>query len=179
MIKTKKALIVIDVQNYFINEHTEQIPGKIAEYIRTNKSEYEIVLFTKFVNSDKSNFFRSHGWDKCAESPETDIHHTLTRIVDNGNSHVFVKDTFSAFKNEKLVGLLRENGITEIHLCGTDTEACVLSSAYDAFDLGFKVKVLTDLCGTMNGAEFHESAKKIIEWTFERPTANNARKTMP
>ena len=175
----KKALIVIDVQNYFINEHTAHIPSRIAEYIGRNGSEYGAVLFTKFVNNEKSNFFLAHGWDKCTEPPETDIHPTLARLANNGNSHVFEKDTFSAFKNQRLVDVLRKKGINEIHLCGTDTEACVLSSAYDGFELGFTVKVLTDLCGTMNGAEFQESAKKIIEWTFERPAANNARKTMP
>ena len=33
----KKALLVIDVQNYYINEHTKDIPQKIAEHIKTNK----------------------------------------------------------------------------------------------------------------------------------------------
>jgi len=53
---TKKALIIIDVQNYFVNELTKSLPEKIVRYI--NKTDYDFVVFTKFINKKGSNFFK-------------------------------------------------------------------------------------------------------------------------
>jgi len=52
----KNSLIVIDVQNYFVNEHTKSIPEKIAQFIDKNK--FNFVLFTKFINREGSNYFK-------------------------------------------------------------------------------------------------------------------------
>ena len=72
---SKTALIIIDVQNYFVNEHTKGIPEKIAQFINENK--FDFVLFTKFVNHEGSNYFKLLNWHKCLGSPDTDIYPTL------------------------------------------------------------------------------------------------------
>lgn len=61
-------------------------------------------------------------------------------------------DSYSAFiENDKrsqtgLAGLLREMGISQVYMCGLATNFCVLYSALDAVELGFKPIVLWDLC---------------------------------
>lgn len=44
----KKALVIIDLQNYYINETTKHLPSKIKDYIESNN--FEFVLFTKYIN---------------------------------------------------------------------------------------------------------------------------------
>ncbi len=61
-------------------------------------------------------------------------------------------DSYSAFfdnAKKKATGLekyLREHGATEIYLCGVATDYCVLYSALDALELGFKTHVIADAC---------------------------------
>lgn len=44
----KNALIIIDVQKYFLNKHTKHIPEKIAKFLEKNR-DFNFVLFFKFV----------------------------------------------------------------------------------------------------------------------------------
>lgn len=92
----KTALIVIDVQNYFVNEHTKDIPEKIAHFLSENR--FDFILFTKFVNRTSSNFFKLLDWKKCVGSPDTDIHHSLEKFVRKDN--LFEKASYSIFKTD-------------------------------------------------------------------------------
>ena len=161
----KSAILIIDVQNYFINVHTRDLPKKIAAHVRD--ARYDYVLFTKFVNNKNSNFVKMLGWDKCNSAPDTDICSELSGLVNKENANVFEKHTLSAFKNPKLKKFLDANTVTKLYICGTDSEACVLSSAFEAFDFGFDVQILKELCASSNGKDFHEYARTIIERNLE------------
>jgi nicotinamidase-related amidase len=163
----KKALLVVDIQNFFIDERTADLPRKIKQRIESEK--YDELIFTKFINTLDSNFFLN-GWKHCMEPPETDIHPELASYAND--SAVFEKHGFSAFRAEGLLEYLKRKGIKEIHICGTDTDACVLASAYDAFEFGYDVKVLEDLCASRNGKEFHDMGLKIMRRNLEFKETN-------
>ena len=74
---TKNTLIIIDVQNHFMNNKIKILPQKIAKFIKKNK--FNFVLFTKFVNKKSSNFFKILNWKECINSPDTDIHSAMDR----------------------------------------------------------------------------------------------------
>jgi nicotinamidase-related amidase len=152
----KTALIIVDVQNCFITEENKDLPKKISKRI----PNYHEVIFTRFVNHDGSNF-AAHGYHKCKNEHESSIHQDLAEIAKERK--VFTKHTFSAFKAKGIIEYLKEKGIDEVHICGTDTDACVMASAYEAFDLGFRVRPIYELCASCNGREFHEAGKKILE----------------
>lgn len=160
----KNALIVIDVQNYFVNKNTKILPQKIANFIENNK--FDFVLFTKFVNKEDSNFFKIFDWKKCTDSPDIDIHSALVKFVDKNNA--FEKSTYSIFKCEKLAKFLKKNKITKLFLCGIDTDACILASAYDGFDLGYYIEILKDLCLSHSGEKLNNSALNIIEKNLQK-----------
>ena len=157
--KNKNALIVIDVQNYFVNEHTKNIPSRIASFIQKNK--FDFIVFTKFVNHKNSNFFKLLNWKKCLRSPDTDIHPILEKFVNKSN--VFEKAYYSVFKSNKLVKFLKKNNINNIFLCGIDIDACVLASAFDGFDSGYKIHILKDLSLSHSGKKLDTAALKIIK----------------
>jgi len=153
----KTALVVVDVQKFFIEPAIANLPAKIKDWVK--KAKYDEIVFTKFINTINSNFY-AHGWDKCMDSPDTDIHPDLATL--SAEMPVFEKSGFSAFRAEGLMDYLKRKNITDVHLCGTDTDACVLASAYDAFELGFKVKVLEELCASRNGSDYHEMGLNIM-----------------
>ncbi len=159
----KTALIVIDVQNYFVNEHTKVIPDKIASFIQENK--FDFIGFTKFVNNKNSNFFKLLNWKKCLNPPDTDIYTTLSRFVNKNN--LFEKATYSVFKCDKLVEILKKNDINKIFLCGIDIDACILASAFDGFDLGYEICILEDLSLSHSGEKLDNAAVEIIKKNFK------------
>ncbi len=82
----KSALVVVDVQNYFINKHTKGLPEKIQKFIVKNRDDFDFVLFTKFVNDKKSNYFKLWGWKDCFSSPDIDIHPALIEFTKNSEN---------------------------------------------------------------------------------------------
>lgn len=160
----KTSLIVIDVQNYFVNEYTKNIPEKIARFI--DESKFDFVLFTKFVNREGSNYFKLLNWKKCLDSPDTDIHPALEKFVNDSN--IFQKTSYSVFKSKGFSDFLKRNEITKLYLCGIDIDACVLASAFDAFDLDYEVEVLTDLSLSHSGERLDNAALEIIKKNLTR-----------
>lgn len=156
---SKTALIIIDVQNYFVNEHTKSIPEKIAQFI--DKNRFDFVLFTKFVNREGSNYFKLLGWKKCLGSPDTDIHPALAKFVNDSN--LFEKASYSIFKSKGFPDFLKHNNISKLYLCGIDIDACVLASAFDGFDLGYEIHILKDLSLSHSGKKLDKAALEIIK----------------
>lgn len=154
----KNALVVIDVQNYFVNEKTQNLPRRIRDYI--NKNNFDFIIFSKEVNNKDSNFVKLLNWRKMFSSPDTDIHPTLLKFANSANT--FEKSTYSIFKAKGFLNFLKKNNITRLYFCGTDIDACVLASAFDAFDLGYDIKILKDLSKSHSGKDLDEAAIKII-----------------
>jgi len=157
-IMSKRALIIIDVQKYYINENTRNIPSKILDYIKSNK--FDFILFTKFVNNEDASLYKISGWKKMLSSPDIDICDELLGFVEKDN--VFQKQTYSAFKVESFKNFLEKKQISEIFLCGFDTDACVLATSYEGFDLGYKVKVIGELTASHSGEVFRSAGIDII-----------------
>jgi nicotinamidase-related amidase len=88
----------------------------------------------------------------------------------NGDRFV-VKPRYSAFDHTPLDPLLRELEVERILLAGAATEMCVIQTAIDAREEGFKVTILADACATAD-AEMErlalEYAERIVGAFVER-----------
>jgi len=62
------------------------------------------------------------------------------------------KTRYSAFAGTDLEIKLRERGITEVHLVGVCTDICVLHTAVDAYNKGFKIVVYKEAVASFNPA---------------------------
>lgn len=147
-------LLVIDCQKAFINEFTESYIEEIDGLIKSNK--YKNVAFTKYINTEDSVFYTNLKYKKCLNDEERKI------IINTEKYKVFEKMTYTAL-NDELKFYIEENKITEIHLCGFDTEACVLKTAADLFEGNYNVKVLKNYTMSNSGLDYHKWALKIIE----------------
>jgi nicotinamidase-related amidase len=155
----KTALLVVDVQSYFVKEAPDGFATKIADHI--SNSSYDFVGFTIFRNTYNSNFVKSLGWEDCQDEEDTKLANELSPFISTTDTNVFsLKYTYSAMQALDLQETLRQRGIEEIVLCGIDTDACVLATAFEAFDLGYKVNVLFDLCHSTGNLT--KEAKAII-----------------
>ena len=147
-------LLVIDLQQYFINENTKEIPSKIEDIV--NSGKYKNIAFTRFVNFKNSIYTKKLNWNGCINKNETQI------VIDTKNNKIFNKSIYSAV-NKELLNYIEENKIEEIYLCGIDTEACILKTAFDLFEKEYDVYVLKDYCASTLGVKRHNNAIAILK----------------
>jgi nicotinamidase-related amidase len=138
-----KVLIVIDVQKFFITEETKPIIENIAKYLKNNFSKYSAIYFTIFKNDSKAPLWKISQWQGCTNSPDTNICDEIKEFSNSTN--LFYKNILSAAKILQITQGIKKNNISEVHLCGFDTDCCVLATAYDLFDLGIKPVILENL----------------------------------
>ena len=153
----KKLLLVIDVQNDFINDNTKDYVNKIEKLINSNK--YDEIVFTKFINNENSKWYKELNYKGCIDKQGQDI------VIDTQEYKIFEKTIYSALNNE-LRKFIKENDIEQIYLCGFDTDACVLKTALDLFENNYEVYVLKDYCMCSAGQKIHnetiENLKRLI-----------------
>lgn len=92
-----------------------------------------------------------HRWDSDAPALVRDAldgpgGDALRRIVPRDGDAFVLKPRYSVFDHTALVLLLRELDVERLVLIGAATEMCVVQSAIDARELGFKVSILADAC---------------------------------
>jgi len=157
----KKALVIIDAQKGFINKLTNKIPSKIRVFIEKNKEDYDLIIFTKYINHKNSNFVKNLKWSGFMDKKETAIVDELKCFVNSKN--LFIKDTYGSFVDNKLLNLLKRHKIGQVELAGIDTENCVLTFARDAFDRGMAVVVHKNLSASHSSLKLHNAALEIIK----------------
>lgn len=141
-------LLVIDVQKDFVNDNTRQYVKKIQELI--NLEQYDNIVFTKFINSENSIWYKKLGYKGCLNKVGQDI------VINTKNYKVFEKTIYSAL-NDELEKYLSDNNIERIYLCGFDTDACIQKTALDLFENGYEIYVLQDYCMSHLGVELHNT----------------------
>jgi len=158
---TESVLIVIDPQKSFCTPITQPTVPKIAQFIINWQKAHKPIVFTRFVNCPNSPYETLLRWQKCQES--SDEVAFIEEIIPLVQTHfVVTKQLYSAFTSDEFVRLLTEKGWKTLVLCGFSTHACVMKTALDAFERGFRPVILTDLCGSHNGVNLHESALTIL-----------------
>lgn len=79
----------------------------------------------------------------------------------DGDYYIRTKKRLSSFYPTDFEFLLRQLGVTNVVLTGTMTDACVLSTAFDAANRDFRVIVPRDVCAGYSSAA-EEGALRII-----------------
>ena len=141
-----RLLLVIDVQNDFINEHTKNTLTKIKELVDSNK--YDLTAFTRFINDENSIWYKKLNYKGCMTKEGQAI------AINTKNNKVFDKNIYTAV-NDELKKYIQKNNISKIYLCGFDTDACVQKTAIDLFEQNYDVYVLKDYCMSHLGKETH------------------------
>lgn len=88
----KTAMIVVDVQQFFLHHAPDDLPHKIAEDIA--HESYDAVTFTVFQNTPESNFNRSLNWPKCYTAEDIQLPEVFSPYITDMN--VFTRDTYSS-----------------------------------------------------------------------------------
>ena len=157
---SEDAIVVVDMQKGFITEHSQHLSAAIAAFLESKEFQHRI--FTRFHNPGKDGFYEKHlNWLRLQEPSETDIVPELATYP----SLVIDKSTYSGFSTGELEAHIQENNITKVYVCGSDTNVCVTSMAGELFDRRIDPIVISDLCASHSGTDYHEAAlKNLTKW---------------
>lgn len=156
-------VIVIDVQNGFVNAKAEHVVKPIASFLERwlKEDDDRLAVFTRFHNPPGSKWEQLIHWDRLRMSPEVDLVADMQRLIDDGtysrNIVVADKETYTSL-TPQVRDLIRKRDVKRLYLCGIATDGCVLKTAIDAFEEGDLVPViLTDLCASHAGPAIHDA----------------------
>lgn len=149
------ALIVIDMQNGFVNHHSRHAVPAVAGLVRHWEAARRPVVFTRYHNYPGSPYERLFNWTRLQHPPETDL---VPELADHAAHALAVIDKtgYSCF-SPIACELISAHGWTDLVFCGIATEGCVLKSAADAFERSYTPWIVTDACASDAGPAVHEA----------------------
>ncbi|WP_078553082.1 cysteine hydrolase family protein [Bacillus alkalicellulosilyticus] len=161
----KKALVNIDYTNDFVNgalpvgQPALQVEKEIVTITKRAYENGDFIVFAIDLH-EHADFFHP----ETTLFPPHNLRGTNGRELYGELAHVYNtikasdqicwidKTRYSAFAGTNLDIKLRERNITEIELVGVCTDICVLHTAIDAYNHGYKVTVYTDAVASFNEA---------------------------
>ena len=156
---TRKILLAVDLQRDFMAPLTAHLPARVEAL----SERYGRVLATRFVNRPGSLWVTEVDCVKCM--PGTAGVELAFRpraplvVVDKEGYGLLGSALRPALAALAAAGVERGD---EVDICGLDTDACVLNTALDLFDLGYRPRILIDACASGNGLDYHRRAEEII-----------------
>lgn len=151
----KKALLILDLQNSFMNEYTKELPEKIEIYCIN--TYYDSIIVGKFVNEVDSVFVKRLSDTKCLDKDDSKL------IPHISKPHVVMERTAYTMYTEELENYLKDNKIKYIYICGVDTDRSVYKTALDLLERGYYVYVLKNLCRSSAGTRYHEMTIELLK----------------
>jgi nicotinamidase-related amidase len=157
---TDAVHLCTDMQNIFAPGHLWETPWMqrvlplIVEIVARRP---ERTVFTRFITpvdaDDRPGRWRRYfqKWHRVtrAELPasELELVPALRRFAPP--AEIIDKPAYSAFYQSPLASFLSEKGVGTLVITGAETDVCVLATALDAVDLGFRVVLVEDaLCSS-------------------------------
>lgn len=149
----KKVLLIVDVQNGFINEKTKHIPFLVEKL----QYSYDFVIATRFINLPDSPYRRLIKWSHL--SPGTDE----VELAFKPKEDVIIIDKYIySCVDDYFMRLLMDQKIDSVDICGIDTDICVTKCAVDLFERNITPFVLKDYCATHANSDIQNSALVIL-----------------
>lgn len=175
--KAKSALLVIDMQKYFLDPASPTftcgglgILPTLKKLISAFRSAGRPVIYTQHVHHpSKCDAGIMEWWwqGMCIEgSPESQIHGDIAPLP---HEKVITKHRYSAFYNTDLETILRCMGIEDLVISGIMTNMCCESTARDAYYRDYRVFFLADCTGSIN-EEMHLAGLLNLAFGFAHVT---------
>lgn len=153
----KRALFVVDMQAGFLPEEAKWIIPNAKAVIENGR--YDLFIEAIFHAEKGSIWDKQLEWTFPIEPTVSDIKNAL----EGKNPILVTKTTKSVFKGDiDILGLLKKEGIEEVHIIGVDAHDCVLATALESFDAGYPTYVIEECVTSSNGEHLREATIVIM-----------------
>jgi len=143
--QTKKALIIIDIQNDYFEGGANPLIGSAEASINAKsllqdfrEKSLPVIHIQHLATRAGSTFF----------IPNTKGVEFHDRVMPNSGEKMIVKNYPNSFFKTDLLDYLKSNNITDLVICGMMTHLCVDATTRAAKDFGFTCVVIGDACAT-------------------------------
>jgi nicotinamidase-related amidase len=153
----RTALVIVDVQRGFVAEGGGHLVEAIAAYLDAHRDRYALIIATRFLNHPGSLYESQRDWRAMMGGSPVEL---LPEIVDRAD-RILDKSGLAPHRDE-LWDALDAEAIERVHLCGLDTDQCVLATALLLWDEEMVPTILADLCASSGGEELHDAARAIL-----------------
>lgn len=159
----KTALVVIDMENAFIDERSPlcikqaaaTVPG-CGRVIRRARERKIPVFFVNRVyrkNGSDVEFTRYESWAGGGRYLAPGSAGPLSigvpeEFQPTPKDYTIIKPRFSAFFQTELDLILRRLGVKTVFLMGTTTPNCIRTTCYDGLSLDYNIIVIEDCCSS-------------------------------
>ncbi len=175
--KTRCALIVLDMQKYFIDENSHAfIPSGETIVARIKKIQDTFfnldlpVIHTRHTNTQQDAGQLAHWWRDILTAGNP-----LSAIIDDiadERAIVIDKTQYDAFHDTGLEIMLKQKNIQQVLIAGVMTHLCCETTARSAFIRGFETFLVVDGTATYN-REFHRATLLNLAHGFAVPILAN------
>ena len=159
MVILMKNIIIVDMQKGFINDHNKDLVEKINNYLASNKFDH--VFYTKYINYKGSPFIEFLDWTDLQDKESQEI---AVNIVKGAT----IIDKLGYGLDQKGIDIIKNTGISECEVVGTNSDACVLAVGFNLFDNGIKPIFLKDMIGTNGKLFLNDYAYAIFDAVFTK-----------
>jgi len=167
------ALLVIDMQRYFIDEDSHAYVPSVAAIVPRLRDLLNSfianglpVIFTRHIDIDGEENTMIKWWDGAIK--EDDEESGLIPDLLHPDAIVIRKHQYDAFHQTQLEDVLRRRKITQVVISGVMTHLCCETTARSAFVRNFDCLFLVDGTATYN-ADFHRAALLNLAHGFAVP----------
>lgn len=167
---SRKALIVVDVQNDFCPggalavTEGDLVVGPLNRMIEFVHKKGWLIIFSRDWHPEETGHFKKNpgdvsGWPvHCVRNTSgaafhSSLDHRGSVVVSKGTQPD--EDGYSAFNGASEYGnqleeILTTNQVIEVYVGGLATDYCVKATALDALKRGYETVLLTDACRAVN-----------------------------
>ncbi|WP_285436234.1 isochorismatase family cysteine hydrolase [Pseudomonas sp. fls2-241-R2A-110] len=169
----KNALLIIDMQQEdgFVLENIDTVVANTAALLDTARLAQVPVIFTRHINqADGSDMPRGEpratdGGPSSYRAGTRQVQ-ILERLAPQPEEWVLDKSRYSAFHRTDLDSRLKTLGVDTLIISGVLTDVCVLSSVFDAFALGYHIRLVSDACTTTTQSGHHSALLIMANWVY-------------
>lgn len=176
---SKKALIVIDIQNDYFENGAYELTGpekaslnarKVIDHFRAN--ELPVAHIQHFAQNSNIPFFQPGTFG-------AEIHENVKPL----DSEKLIQKYYpNSFRDTDLLEYLKENEVSEVVITGMMTHMCVDATTRAAKDFGFECTVIGDACAsrdqeingkTVKAEEVHAAFLSVLSFFYATVTTTD------
>lgn len=156
------ALVIVDVQNGFMNENTDYIPGAINDFIHDNKEWFSEIIRMKLTGGD-INVYPNDRSGKAgpARTLRNSFQSRFTSPINKLHGEI-IKHKNSTDVSE-LIDYINSHNIQHVYICGLETDVILYPMISCLRNANIDVSVIYDLTATAIGAYIQLALKPALE----------------
>jgi isochorismate hydrolase len=169
----KAALLVLDMQRYFLEETAHAfIPSATAiipriQYLQEAFINFRLpIVQTRHINTNQNAGLMNSWWKELIV--ETNPLSEISPHIRHKLAAVFVKPQYDAFFNTSLEQWLWDRQVSQVVITGVMAHLCCETTARSAFMRGFQVFFTVDATASYN-RQFHQASLLNLSHGFAVP----------